>query len=86
MEAFASLIAAASKLSGVVPQISVIAGDCVGSAAVLATTADVVIMKNDAELYVTAGSILADEKVGSAELAAKNGTAAIIAETDEEIL
>ena len=85
MEAFASLIAAASKLSGVVPQISVIAGDCVGSAAVLATTADVVIMKNDAELYVTAGSILADEKVGSAELAAKNGTAAIIAETDEEI-
>ncbi len=85
MEAYASLISASSRISGVVPQISVVAGDCIGSAAVLATTADVVIMKNNANLYVTAGSILSDEKVGSSELAAKNGTAAIIAETDEEV-
>jgi len=85
MEAYAELISAASKISGVVPQIAIVSGDCIGSAAVLASMSDVVIMKKDAQLYVTAGTILKDEKVGSAELAAKNGTASIIAETDEEI-
>ncbi len=85
MEAYASLIAASAAVSGVVPQIAVVAGDCIGSAAVLASMADVVIMKKDAELYVTSGTILKNEEVGSSKLAAKNGTAAFIAETDEEI-
>ena len=84
MEAYASLMSASANLSGVVPQIAVVVGDCIGSAAVLASMADVVIMKNDAEFYVTAGSVLGDKEVGSAALAAKNGTAAYIAETEEE--
>ena len=83
MEAYGALMSKIAALSGVVPQISVIAGDCVGSAAVMASMADVVIMLENAQMYVTSGSILKNDKVGSADVAAKNGTAAIVTDTLE---
>ncbi len=86
LEAYGDCIAAASALSGVVPQIAVVTGDCIGSAAVMAAMSDIVIMTKDAKMYVTAGSILNNDEVGSAELAAKNGTAAIVAEDAESAL
>lgn len=82
LAAYGELISAASNLSGVVPQISLVLGSCIGSAAVLASAADIVIMSKDAELYVTSGKILGDKKVGSAELAAGNGTAHIVTEDE----
>lgn len=84
MEAYGELMAYTASLSGVVPQISVVVGDCIGSAAVLAAMSDVVIMVEGAEMYVTAGSILKDEKVGGTALAAENGTAAYIAKDDAD--
>ena len=78
MEAYATLTSAAAALSGVVPQITVVLGDCIGSAAVLASMADVVIMTEGAQMYVTPGSVLHNEKVGSASVAAENGTAALV--------
>lgn len=53
LTAYGKLIACAAKLSGVVPQISVIAGVCAGSAALLAAEADFVLATGSAELYLT---------------------------------
>lgn len=83
MEAYAAIMARIAEVSGVVPQISVITGACIGSAAVMAAMADVVIMTSDTQMYVTAGSILKDNTIGTASLCAKNGTAAIITENTE---
>ncbi len=87
LEAYGSLIKSAGNISGVVPQISVVAGPCIGSAAVLASLSDVVIMTTDAEFYITApGFVSGENELGTAKLAAKNGTAALVAESDKEAM
>ena len=88
LEAYGTLIKSAGNISGVVPQISVIAGPCIGSAAVLATLSDVVIMTNDAEFYITAPAFAdsKENKLGTAQLAATNGTAALIADDDKQAM
>ncbi len=87
LEAYGSLIKAAGNISGVVPQISVVAGPCIGSAAVLASLSDVVIMTGDSEFYITAPAFASGEtELGTAKLAAKNGTAALVAESDNEAI
>lgn len=80
LAAYGDIIASAGRVSGVVPQISVVAGVCVGSSAVLASLADVVVMTADAELCFSSAKLCGDkeEKVGTAEAAAANGTAAIV--------
>ena len=47
------MISGMSRLSGVVPTISVIAGSCIGSAAVAAVSADFVMMAKDAQMYLS---------------------------------
>lgn len=88
LEAYGKLIKAAGNISGVVPQISVVAGPCIGSAAVLASLADVVVMTEAAEFYITAPAFTEskDTELGSAQLAAKNGTVAIVTQTDKEAM
>lgn len=76
LEAYGKLIRAAGNISGVVPQISVVAGPCVGSAAVLASLSDVVIMVKGADFYITAPE----------NKDAVNTSAALVADTDEEAL
>ena len=82
LAAYGNLIKMANNISGVVPQIALVLGGCIGSAALLATSSDIVIMSKDAEMYVTAGSILGDKLVGSADTAFENGTAHLIADDD----
>ena len=79
--AYSELIASADRLSGVVPQVSIVAGTCAASAAVWAQCADIVIMADSGELFVTAPSLLGDD-VGNAKTAVKNGTAHIACKTD----
>lgn len=71
-------------ISGVVPQISVIVGPCIGTAALVANSADIVIAVKNTEFYY---SPVFDEKVkkgaGTAETAYKNGTVAIIADNEK---
>ena len=78
MNGLAALVKASSRLSGVVPQISVIAGACLATAAVLANAADLVVCMKDAAYRL---SILSEEydKLGKAEDAAD-----ICAESFEE--
>ena len=76
--AYARLIAASGRISGVVPQFAVIAGVCAASSAVWAQCSDIVIMADNAEMFVTSPYILG-ENVGTAKANATNGTAHIVA-------
>lgn len=76
LEAYGKLIKAAGNISGVVPQISVVAGPCVGSAAVLASLSDILIMVKDADFYISPSN--SDNTV--------NSNAALVAENDEEAM
>ncbi len=82
LSAYGELLMWASNLSGVVPQISVIAGTCASSSAMLATSADFVVMAKDAELFITPNS--KDTVNNYAENSAKCGTANLICDTDKE--
>ncbi len=83
LTAYGKLIAAAAKLSGVVPQISVIAGVCAGSAALMAASADFVLMTEEAELYLTPPFDSGAEKP---ESAAKAGIAAAVCADDAAVM
>ena len=91
LAAYGEMLLWASNLSGVVPQISVIAGTCAGTAALLAAGADIVIMSETAEYFLTAPSI---EKAkgagaagaGSAANAAAAGVAHIVTKTTDEAI
>ena len=83
LTAYGKLIADSAKLSGVVPQISVIAGVCAGSAALMAVQADFVLMTEKAELYLTPPF---DSGAESAASAAKAGLAAAVCEDDKSVM
>jgi len=53
LDALGDLLASSMRLSGVVPRISVVAGNCVASNAMLAASADFVIMTEDAKLALS---------------------------------
>ena len=80
LAAYGELILKSSRLSGVVPQISLVLGACIGSAAMLASLADVTVMAKDAEFYCVSPVIAGDKtgKVGSAEAAAESGAAHVV--------
>lgn len=59
MDAIAEILTLSNNLSGVVPQIAVVAGACVGSAALIAANADIVITVKEADYY-----LIQDEKDG----------------------
>lgn len=82
LAAYGELLMWMSNLSGVVPQISVVAGVCSGTSAMLAESADITVICKDAELYCSPNS----EVKSSAENAMKNGTAALCADTDKEAM
>lgn len=82
MTSYGELILKASNLSGVVPQISIIAGTCAGASAILAVSADFVIMSKNAELFITPNTEVED----LAQNAAENGTASLIAKNDEDAI
>ena len=72
------MLNAASVISGVVPQISVIAGTCAGSAAMIACSADFVIMTKESELFMAPNTA-----AGSAESASKSGIASVVCDDDK---
>ncbi|MGN0171382.1 MAG: carboxyl transferase domain-containing protein [Acutalibacteraceae bacterium] len=55
MDAVSDILMAANELSGVVPQIAVIAGGCVGSAALMAQAADIVIACDGSDYRLNVG-------------------------------
>ncbi len=80
IKAYSDMLMWTNNLSGVVPQISVVAGTCAGSSAMVACSADFVVVTDEAELYTTVG------KEVKGEDAVANGTAAIAAKNDKEAM
>lgn len=85
--AYGKLLCASNRLSGVVPQISVVLGVCAGAAAVMATAADFVVMSEKAEFFMTSSFTAKANgetvpEVGSAENAQKEGIANLIGKDD----
>lgn len=81
---FSELLLASNRLSGVVPQIAVIDGVCAGSAAVLASVADILIMTEESELFLTPPFNSKNGNKGTAQEAAANGTVSILVKNEDE--
>ena len=52
LSAYGDILRKSAKLSGVVPQISVVLGSCLGTSAMIAASADYIIMEKDAQLGI----------------------------------
>lgn len=72
LASYQKILSLSNNLSGVVPQVAVVAGSCVGVSAMMAASADVIVMAEDAELYLTAGTD------ASAKACSVNGVAHVV--------
>lgn len=81
LASYNKILSAAANLSGVVPQIAVVAGSCVGISAMMAASADVVVMAGDASLYLADAqedsSAKAAEEAGVADIVCEDAAAAV---------
>lgn len=75
LAAYGELLLYANKLSGVVPQVSIIAGPCVGTSALIASSGDIVIKVKDAPFYLKTAD--KNEEAGSVHVAAPSCEKAI---------
>ena len=74
LNAYGEILKLSTSVSGVVLQISVIAGACLGTSALMANMADIVIAVKDADFYVSAPNDI------TAEQSYKEGTVDILAD------
>lgn len=74
LNAYGEILKASTSVSGVVPQISIIAGAAIGTTALVANMADIVVAVKDADFYVTAPSEV------TAQQCAEEGTVDIVAD------
>ena len=81
LAAYGEILCSSNNLSGVVPQLSLVVGPCIGTAALLASSADVVIMSENAQL-----GLETDGTAGSAEEAANAGIAHLVVTHPEEAI
>lgn len=79
LAAYGEMLLWTNNLSGVVPQVSVVVGPCAGSAAMIAASADFVVMSENAELFLTPAD--ADSATDAAN-AARSGVAHIVEKDD----
>lgn len=80
LSAYGEMLLLSNQISGVVPQIAVVAGPCGGTAAMLAASADIVIMSQKAELFLGADG----DK--NADAAAKAGVTHITTADDKQAM
>ncbi len=89
LSAYSDIVKVSAAISGVVPQIAVVCGICAGTSAMLASMADITVMTEKAELFMTAPFNTPDGKLegaGSAANAAKSGVCDILARDDAEAI
>lgn len=81
LTAYGEVVKASSSVSGVIPQISIVAGACLGSSALIANMADVVIAVKNADFYITAPSEVTVEQsaqAGAVDIMAEDIDSAIL--------
>ncbi len=83
MAAYGEMLCWSNNLSGVVPQVSLVLGVCAGSAALVAASADFVVMSEKAEFFLNTGDV---ESASDAASAAKAGVAHLVAKDDAEAI
>lgn len=84
LSAYGDILQRVNNLSGVVPQLALVLGTCAGTSALLACSADFVIMSEQAEFFMAPPSLSADAPgAGSARNAAAAGVAHIVCADDE---
>lgn len=81
LAAFGEMLLNSNNLSGVVPQISVVLGPCLGTGAMIAASADFVVMAKGAELKIETNS---DD--GSVEVNEKAGLCHLVADDDKDAI
>ena len=81
LNGYGEVLNAASKLSGVVPQISVILGDCIGTGALNAVSSDFVIATKDSRL-----SLDTTGKNADVDYNAKNGIVSVTANDEADAI
>ncbi len=72
--AYGEVLKASASISGVVPQISIISGACLGTSAIVASAADIVVAVDGSDFYLCVPSEATVEQSG------KNGSVDIVAE------
>jgi acetyl-CoA carboxylase carboxyltransferase component len=93
-KSFGAILKLQSRLSGVIPQISVIAGPCTGTSAISACMSDVTIMTKNAELYMNAVETIETQSRTYSELSTyakgdtgvKSGSIQMVTEDDKEAI
>ncbi len=78
LSAYGEILKFSTSISGVIPQISIVAGACLGTTALMANMADVVVAVKDADFYITTPSEV------TAENCFENGTVDILANDFDE--
>lgn len=78
LSAYGDILRKSAKLSGVVPQVSVVLGNCLGTSALIAASADFIIMEKDAAL-----SVNTDGSLSSSEENQTSGIASFVCEGDK---
>lgn len=95
LNAYASIMAETAKISGVVPQVSLILGPCAGGAAFVPALGDVVIVADKVgQMFVTGpqvvsartGRNLTAKDLGGGKKLAESGAAQIVVDTEDEAL
>lgn len=80
LNSYGEIVKAATEISGVIPQISIINGVCIGTSALMANMADVVVATKDSDFYITPPSdktIEESAKEGIVDIAVDNFEGAI---------
>ena len=84
LAAYGKLMKCVSGASGIIPQIAIIDGVCAGSAATVASLFDfTVTIKDVSKLYVNVPFVVGND-LNDSDFTAKSGTAAILAESENE--
>lgn len=65
LNAYGEIVKSATEISGVIPQISIIDGACLGTSALMANMADVVVAVKESDFYVTAPSEITVEQTAT---------------------
>ena len=94
MNAYALMAGKVSALSGVVPQVALVLGQCGGIASAIAGMCDVTIMSKNGALFVNGPQVVAAasgkevsmEQMAGCEASMKSGVAQLVAGTDEEAI
>ncbi len=94
VDAYAKIAAKTAALSGVVPQVALVMGQCAGVSAMIAALADVCVQSGAGRLFVNGPQLVSAntdsrvtaESLGGIQASEKSGIAQLTAKTDEEAI